>query len=516
MNVVSSDRSYPNAHELELLPWDEHNRALIAHVHPRTWKNPRAEGRYNLVVVGGGTAGLVSAMGAAGLGARVALVERGLLGGDCLNYGCVPSKALIRAARAAFDARQASAFGVRTREEPTVDFAAVMERMRRLRAGIAPHDSARRLADSGVDVFLGVARFVAPDALEVEGQRLSFARAVITAGARAATLPIPGLVEAGYLTNETIFSLTTLPKKLGIIGAGPIGCELAQAFRRLGAEVVVLSKDPQVLPREDADAAALLAQQLMAEGVELVRGATILSVSRESGRKSVSFERDHGPESVLVDELLVATGRAANVEGLGLDAAGIAFGSAGIVVDDRLRTTNRRVYAAGDICSVYQFTHAADAMARIALQNALFWGRKRASALVIPWATYTDPEIAHVGLYEQQARERGIDVQTLTVPLTQIDRAVLDGDSEGFARLHIEPGKGRILGATLVARHAGEMISEISLAMAEGLSAGALSRTIHPYPTHAEVWKRLGDSYNRTRLKPWIKRILLRYFAWKR
>jgi pyruvate/2-oxoglutarate dehydrogenase complex dihydrolipoamide dehydrogenase (E3) component len=499
-----------------ILPDDAHNRALVSNVHPPAWTNPQPSGRYNLVVIGAGTAGLVSAVGAAGLGAKVALIERHLMGGDCLNFGCVPSKGILRAARAAQQVRTAGRFGVRTNPAVEVDFAAVMERMRRLRAGISHHDSAHRLTDLGIDVFLGEATFVAPDAIEVGGERLTFSRALIATGARAASLPIRGLDETGFLTNETVFSLTTRPNRLIVIGAGPIGCELAQAFRSFGSEVTIVSLDPQLLPREDADAAAVLTAQFEREGIAMALGARIQRVERRNHAKVVVFERAGREEEVAGDEILVAVGRAANVERLGLETAGVAYARTGVEVDDRLRTSNRRIYAAGDVCSAYKFTHAADAMARIVLQNALFFGRKKASALVIPWCTYTDPEIAHVGLYEQQARDRGRDVTTLTVRLDELDRAILDGESEGFARAHVDRKSGRILGATMVASHAGEMIGEMALALTERLSIGSVASTILPYPTQAEAWKRLGDSYNRTRLTPTVRRLFERWFRWTR
>jgi pyruvate/2-oxoglutarate dehydrogenase complex dihydrolipoamide dehydrogenase (E3) component len=367
------------------------------------------------------------------------------MGGDCLNVGCVPSKGILRAARAAAAAREGAAFGVRT-GKVEVDFGAVMERMRRLRAGIAPNDSAQRCAGLGVDVLFGDARFAAEDAVEVDGQRLRFARAVIATGGRAASPPVPGLAEVGFLTNETVFSLTELPRRLVVIGAGPIGCELAQAFRRFGSDVTIVSLDPRLLPREDADAAAILERRFAAEGVALRLGAKILRAERRGGARVVVFEREGATEEAVGDEILVAVGRAPNVEGLELEKVGVAYGRNGVEVDDHLRTTNRHVFAAGDVCSAFKFTHAADAMARVVLQNALFFGRKKASALVIPWSTYTDPEIAHVGLHERQAQERGIDVATFTVPLHEVDRAVLDGESEGFARVHVERRSGRILG----------------------------------------------------------------------
>jgi pyruvate/2-oxoglutarate dehydrogenase complex dihydrolipoamide dehydrogenase (E3) component len=498
-----------------LLPDDPYNRALLANAHPADWKNPKPQPRYNLVVIGGGTAGLISALGAAGLGGKVALVERHLLGGDCLNVGCVPSKGVLRAAHAFHEVQQASAFGVQLNGVPTLDFAAAMERMRRLRAQISPNDSAARLASLGVDVFLGEARFTGRETVEVAGETLRFTRAVIASGARAAALPIPGLADAGFFTNETIFSLTELPRRLAVIGGGPIGCELAQSFRRFGAEVTMLAKDAQLLPREDADAAAVVTAQFLREGIVLALGSELLRVEQRGTDKVIVHRRDGQEHEVAVDAILVAAGRKPNIEGLGLEAAGVTSTAAGVAVDDHLRTDNPKIFAAGDVCSKLQFTHAADALARIVIQNALFWGSKRASTLTIPWATYTDPEVAHVGLTEQEARARGLEVTTHTVKLEEMDRAILDGETEGFARIHVDP-KGRLLGATLVARHAGEMIGPPTLVMTQKLTVSALASTIAPYPTQAEVWKRLGDAHARTRLTPTVKALFERILRWKR
>ena len=509
-----------------LLPDDASNRALLENAHPPGWKSPQPAARYDLVVLGGGTAGLVSALGGAGLGARVALVEKHLLGGDCLNFGCVPSKGVIRAARAVEAIREAGKFGIRSGASRAVagggsetdagggwqvDFAAVMARMREQRARISANDSAQRLADHGVDVFLGEARFVAPDAVEVEGRRLRFVRAVVATGGRAAVpSDVPGLLEAGFLTNETVFSLTALPRRLAVIGGGPIGCELAQAFQRLGSEVTVIGRDAQLLPREDPDAAAILDRKLRAEGVRLELGVKLLRVEPD---RTLVFTRDGHEGRAPCDAILVAAGRAPNVEGLGLDLAGISVAKRGVQVDDHLRTTNPRVFAVGDVASRFQFTHAADALARIALQNAFFFGRKKESALVMPWCTYTDPEIAHVGLTAREAQERG--AQTFTVPLAEVDRAVLDGETDGFARLHAGKG-GRILGGTLVSRHAGETIGEVSLAITAGLSMADLASTIHPYPTQAEALKRAADAWSRTRLTPRVQGILKRLIRMRR
>ncbi len=500
----------------QALPLDEHNKVLVRNVHPPDWVNPEPTGRYNIVVIGAGTAGLVTAAGAAGLGAKVALVERALIGGDCLNVGCVPSKALIRCGRAYADARGAGQFGVRIAEGVTLDFPAVMQRMRRLRAGISRNDSAQRFRDLGVDVFIGEARFTGTDTVEVDGKTLRFARACIATGARAAVLPIPGLPEVGYLTNETVFSLTELPERLAVIGAGPIGCELAQTFVRFGAQVTLLEAMRQILPREDRDAAERIEKALVRDGVDLNCCCKIVGVRQDGAEKVVELDGDGACKDLRVDEILLGVGRAPNLEGLNLEAAGVECDNAGVKVNDRLQTTNRRIYAAGDICCAYKFTHTADAMARIVIQNALFFGRSKANALVIPWCTYTDPEIAHVGLYAHEARKKGIEVDTYTIELSDVDRAILDGEDEGFLKVHVKKGSDTILGATLVARHAGEMISEITLAMVAGAGLTTVSRTIHPYPTQAEVIKKAGDAYRRTRLTPRVMKVFVTILRWSR
>jgi pyruvate/2-oxoglutarate dehydrogenase complex dihydrolipoamide dehydrogenase (E3) component len=499
---------------------DESDRELVANTFPEGWQNPRPEGRYNLVVIGAGTAGLVSAAGAAGLGARVALVEKHRLGGDCLNYGCVPSKALLRCARAAADARRAAEFGVRVPGPVEVDFPAVMRRMRRLRADLSRHDSAERFRRLGVDVFLGEARFTGPATIEVGGQTLRFARAAIATGARAAHPDLPGLKEMGFLTNETVFDLIELPRRLVVLGAGPIGCELAQAFRRFGSEVHLVNRSPGLLAKEEPEAVAVVRRQLERDGVQLHLGVLLLGaeVGREPNgtQKYFLFEEGGRPVRLPVDAILVGVGRQPNVEGLGLEAAGVEYDRSGVKVNDFLQTTNPRIYAAGDICSSYKFTHAADAMARIVLRNALFFGRERMSRLVIPWCTYTDPELAHVGLTAEQARQRGLEITTLHVPLSEVDRAVLDGEAEGFATAHVRKGTDRLVGATVVAAHAGDLIGEVSLAMTRGLDLSALGDTIHPYPTQAEVLKKLGDAYRKTRLTPTVAKWFRWFLSWRR
>ena len=498
-------------------PADAHNARLVSNVHPPDWENPTPAPFYNLVVIGAGTAGLVTAAGAAGLGAKVALVEKHLLGGDCLNVGCVPSKAIIRSSRAAFDAKETGRFGVRAADPARVDFPAVMERMRKLRADISPHDSAARFTKLGVDVFLGDAEFAGPDTVQVAGKTLRFKRAVIATGARAAQPPIPGLAEAGYLTNETVFSLTQCPARLAVIGGGPIGCELAQAFQRLGSQVSLLHKNAHLLDREDMEAAALVQKAFLREGVVVGLNAKIIRVERNGGHKLVRYEAQGKEETIAVDEILAGAGRAPNVEGLNLEAVGVQYDPRkGVLVNDRLQSTNPRIYAVGDVCLSWKFTHAADFSARIVIQNALFLGRKKASALTMPWCTYTDPEIAHVGLYEREARERGLEADTYVREFKELDRAILDGEEDGFVKIHVKKGRDEILGATIVARHAGEMIGEIGVAMAARMGLGKLASVIHPYPTQAEAIRQCGDAYNRTRLTPKVKKWMGRWLAWQR
>jgi len=502
------------SHALKHEPLDAYNLALTENLHPAAWINPEPAPRYNMVVIGAGPAGLVIAAGAAILGAKVALVERDLMGGDCLNFGCVPSKALIRSARAAAAVRDAGRFGVEVPPGARVNFQAVMERMRKLRAELSPTDSANRFRSLGVDVFIGDGRFAGPDCVEVDGRKLRFKRAAIATGARAAAIPIPGLAEAGHLTNETVFSLTELPRRIAVIGAGPIGCELAQTFARFGAQVTILEIAPQILIGEDRDAAERVERAIVRDGVEIITGCGISGVELRGNEKIIATERDGVSRKIIADEILIGVGRVPAVQGLNLEAAMIEYDRQnGVKVDDYLRTTNPIVYAAGDVASPYKFTHLADAHARIILRNALFFGRQRASRLTIPWCTYTDPEIAHVGLYEAEAKQRGISIATYTQELAEVDRAVLDGETDGFVKVHVRAGSDRIVGATVVASHAGEIISELTTAIAAGIGLGSLGDVIHPYPTQADAIRRAAGLYTRTRLTPFVAGLMRRWLA---
>ena len=507
-----NDTQFNGTMKPTISPWDEHNQTLVANVHPADWINPSPAGSYNLVVIGAGTAGLVTAAGAAGLGAKVALVEKHLMGGDCLNVGCVPSKTMIRSARAAREVGRASEFGVRVPPDTHLDFPAVMERVRRIRRGISPHDSAARFKTLGVDVFFGEARFADAHTILVGDCRLRFSRAVIATGARPIIPPIPGLAEACPLTNETVFNLTEQPRRLAVIGGGPIGCELAQAFQRLGTQVTLFHDKGRLLDREDPDAAAIARNAFEREGVQLLLGGRLERADLRGEERVLHFMDSGQSRSITVDALLVSAGRQPNVEGLNLETAGVDYDPReGVQVDDGLRTTARGIYACGDVCMKWKFTHAADAAARIVIQNALFaigpFGRRALSSLTMPWCTYIDPEIARVGINEDEARERGIELDTYFQALDKVDRAITDGETEGFVKIHTQKRAGDILGATIVARHAGEMISEISVAMAAKIGLGRLANIIHPYPTQAEAIRKCGDAYNRTRLTPRVRRL---------
>jgi pyruvate/2-oxoglutarate dehydrogenase complex dihydrolipoamide dehydrogenase (E3) component len=502
-------------------PMDRYNQALLENARPPAWRNPTPSGRYNLVVIGSGTAGLVASIGGAGLGGKVALIERHLMGGDCLNAGCVPSKAIIRAAKLVGELRRAEALGISIPAGVEVDFGAVMERMRRIRAEISHDDSVARVTNAGVELYFGTARFVGPNTIELEHegarQTLEFAKAVIASGSSPRKLSVPGAEEVGYLTNETLFQLTELPRRLAVIGAGPIGSEMAQTFARLGSEVTLLERSTQILGREDVDAAKIVQAAFVRDGIELVFEAEVSGLRQGATGKVMEYSQNGETHTLEVDEVLVSIGRVPNVTSLNLEAAEVAYSERGVQVDDTLRTTNPHVYAAGDVGFRYQFTHAADATARIVLQNALFPGPKRkASDLIMPWTTYTDPEVAHTGLYAHQAEAQGIRVQTFFQPLAEVDRARTDGEDEGFIKLHVKAGSDKILGATIVAAHAGEMISEITTAMVGGMGLGKMVGVIHPYPTQTEGIRKIANQYNRSRLSPLVKRVLEVWMGWRR
>jgi len=481
-------------------PADE--AALRDSARPPAWRNPEPAGTYDFVILGAGPAGLLAARGAATLGRKVALIERNLLGGNCLNVGCVPSKALISSTRLYARMREAQVLGVPRPEHIRIDVADGMQRIRHLQARLGRADSALRLREHGVDVYFGAARFAGPTQVTVAGAVLRFKKALIATGSRPMTPEIPGLIEAGYWTNENVFDLNAVPPRLLVIGGGPLGCELAQAFCRLGSQVIIAQDDPMFLAGEERDAAQILSDALARDGLEIHLNTQVVAVRRQGEQKVVDLVSDDSKTQVVVDEILAGIGRAPNVADMDLEAARVEYdATAGVHVNDFLQTTNPRIYAAGDVCLERKFTHMADATARIVLRNALLRGRRRLSALTVPWCTYTDPEIAHVGLYVREAREQAIPVKTFTVLMHDVDRAVTDGDEDGFLKIHVKDGSDEILGATIVARHAGEMINELSLAITEGIGLGQLGRVIHAYPTQADAIKMAADAYYRARLK---------------
>jgi pyruvate/2-oxoglutarate dehydrogenase complex dihydrolipoamide dehydrogenase (E3) component len=500
---------------------EDPERRLLDNVRPPAWRNPEPADRYDLLVIGAGTGGLVSAAIGAALGARVALVERSRMGGDCLNHGCVPSKAVLRAARSWAEASgSAERFGGPAVTGPG-DFSAAMDRMRRIRAEISDVDAAARFASLGVDVFFGDARFDSESSVLVNGEtRLRFRRAILATGARAAVPPIPGLDTVGYLTNETIFDLRELPASLVVLGAGPIGCELAQAFARFGSTVTLVDMEERVLPREEPDAAALVQAALERDGVRFIGGAKVTRVERgragANGATTVVFEADGEEDRVEGDALLLALGRTPNLE-LELDVAGVDHDRQGVRTDDRLATTNRRIYAVGDIASPFQFTHAADAQARLAVRNALFFGRQKARDLVIPWATYTSPELARVGMSTAEADEAGVEIDTVTIPLDDVDRARLDGATDGFVRIHVRKDTDKIVGATIISPQAGDLIAQVAQAMTLGIGLEKLSGVVFPYPTTAEALRKAADARRRERLTPRTRRMFGLFFkVWRR
>jgi pyruvate/2-oxoglutarate dehydrogenase complex dihydrolipoamide dehydrogenase (E3) component len=473
--------------------------------------------KYNVVVIGAGTAGLVTAAGTAGLGGRVALIERHKMGGDCLNYGCVPSKALVSSARAIERIRRAERWGLK-KQAPQFEFHEVFERMRARRARIEPHDSKERFESLGVEVFLGDARFVSPHEVRVGDRTLRAANFVIAAGSRACAPPIPGLSDVPYYTNETIFDkLNEKPKTLAVIGGGPIGCELSQVLQRLGVQVTIIEHGPQLLLKEDRDVAEFLQARLEAEGVKVIHCSETKKVYKKDCHLHFDLLRkppgakEGAPLQVAAEALLVAAGRCPNVEGLNLEAAGVEYSKTGIEVNDYLQTSQPHIYAAGDIVGPYQFTHVADHHARVIVRNILipFW-KQKVDYSVVPWCTYTDPEVAHVGLNKTQAKQKGIEYDLFRQELKEVDRAVVEDEEAGFAEVLTAKGTDRILGVTLVAPHAGDLLHEFVLAMKHGIGLAKISATIHAYPTFAEIARKAGDKYMKTRLTPVAKKL----FAW--
>lgn len=500
---------------MQLQPPEEHDPSLLDEAHRSAWQNPLPRGRYNLVAIGGGTAGLVSALGTAELGGRPALIERASLCGNRRHYGCVVNKAFLSAARAVYRTSLGDEFGFRLTGSVQSDFAAIIGRLRQLRDHLGRRDSAERLTAAGVDVYFGQARFTAPDRIEVAGRELTFRRAVIASGGRPVLPDVPGIESIDCLTTETIFALNELPRRLLVIGGGPMGCEMAQAFRRLGSEVHLVHHGERLLNKEP-DVSRLLQAQFEREGIHLHLGWSTEAAERVGDAKSLVIGRRGEKKKLLADAVLAAVGRRPNIEELGLEAAGVRFSANGIEVDDYLRTRNRAIYAAGDVCAAHTCGQAAEAMARLCLQNALFFNRRRLSKLIVPRCTHTDPEIAQVGLTASQAADRDIAIDTHHVELSEIDRARIDGEEQGLVIVHTRRGSGRVVGGTIVAARAGEMIGELTLLMTHGLSLSAMAGVIRCHPTRSEAFKRIAEGCQRTRLTPFLSGLARRWLQWRR
>ncbi|MDQ3511240.1 MAG: FAD-dependent oxidoreductase [Pseudomonadota bacterium] len=491
--------------------WLSARRIYKGHQRPRRFD-------FNMIVIGAGSAGLVSSYIAATARAKVALIERHRMGGDCLNTGCVPSKALLRTARLMADARNAEGYGI-ARMSSEIDFAQVMERVQQVVRKVEPHDSVERYTELGVDVILGEARIVSPWEVEVDGKRLSARSLIIATGAKPLVPDLPGLDQVDYLTSDTLWDLRVLPKRLVVLGGGAIGCELTQAFARLGSQVSQVEMAPRLLPREDADAAAEVQARFDEEGIKVFTGSKALRVEREGDGGTVVCEKDGAEVMVPFDRLLVALGRKANVDGFGLQELGVEITERGTVqVDPLMRTNFPNILVAGDVAGPYQFTHVAAHQAWYASINALiapFWSFK-VDYRVIPWATFTDPEVARVGLSEDEARDRGIEVEVTRYGLDDLDRAIADSEDHGFVKVLTQPGKDRILGATIVGAHAGDLLAEFVLAMKHGLGLNKLLGTIHIYPTMSEANKYVAGNWKRAHAPQQLLRVSERLLAWRR
>jgi pyruvate/2-oxoglutarate dehydrogenase complex dihydrolipoamide dehydrogenase (E3) component len=486
------------------------DEAFLANVRPPGWQTPTPSGPYRLLVIGGGPAGLLAAYEAALLGAKVALIERHWLGGRSLNYGSVPTKALLRTSRLYADMRAAAWLGASPRPPAPIELERIVGRAKRIRNRIGQGLSAARLKALGVDLYFGTARFTGADSVAVDGRELRFKRAMIATGSVAKPIDIPGLAEAGFISAATMLELRRMPRRILVIGGGANGCEGAQALARLGVDTIIVMNEPLFLPGEERDAAKMVSETLARDGVEIRLNTRVTGVRVEGDRKLVDIANDGDPSTVSVEEIYVGLGQEPAIADLELDRAGIAHDRRkGVHVDDFLRTSNPRVYAAGDVCLEPRFTSIALASATIVVQNALLGRRQRYSAMTIPWCTYTDPEIAHVGMYVREARERDIPVKTFTVPMHEVDRAIADGEEAGFVKIHVRDGSDKILGATIVARHAGEMINEISLAIVAGVGLKTLAKVLRAYPTQAEAIRIAADRYRASRWK-WWRRWLLR------
>jgi len=502
---------------LDIAPLDcLHNQKLLNNCHPPMWKNPtNPPEKYNLVAIGGGAGGLVSVAESSRKGAKCAIIEKHLYGGDCLVAGCVPSKALLKCAKIIYNSVvRGKEFGL-TVENYNVDFGAIFERMRKIRADISPADSAEKFTKLlGVDVFIGTAIFTGKNTIKIGDQEIKFAKCIIASGGTPTVPNIPGLKNVRFMTNLTFFNQTTRPKRLGVIGCGPIGAELSQAMSLFGSEVHIFNRSAQILGKEDPEAAEVVKGAMEESGCKFYMNSKLQSIEYaadepdENGDRviKITYEIDGETSTVEVDRLLIATGRKPNVEGFGLDVAGVKYDArGGVEINDFLQTSNPDIYAVGDCCTRYQFTHVSDKMAKIAHNNALFSLKQKFSDLVIPWVTYTHPEVAHVGLYEADCEEKGIAYDKWVAPHKHNDRAICDGETKGFTKILCKKGTDTIIGATVVAESAGDILMGLTVSMTNGVGLEAIGLTIHPYPTVSMTAGGCGNQLLRSKITPLTK-----------
>lgn len=472
---------------------------VLQYVRPMHWVNPQRVGEYDLVIIGAGPGGIAAAERAIELGASVALVERHRLGGNSLNVGSVPSKALVYTGSLCADLRKAAEYFQPVNRSPVADFSTVVRRLQDLQTRIAEYHSVDRLTRAGVDVYFGQARFLDEQSIGIEATRIAFKNALIATGARPRLPNVGGLDATGYRTSSDIFDLQTLPKRLAVIGGGPLGCELAQAFNRLGANVTIIQNDPKFLPREERDAAEILSRSMARDGVEIRLNTTVVGSRISAGAKVLDILNDGQASTLETDEILLSIGRVPNVETLSLNRCGVACEEeSGIVIDDFLRSTNPRIHAAGDVCMSHKFTHVAKLTAIMATENVLLGKRRNHRELIVPWCTFCDPEVAHVGMQVWEAKARGVPVKTYTVPMQDVDRAIIDAQDVGFVKIHVRDGSDQILGATIVASRASEMINEMTVAINAGVGLRALANVLHIYPSQAEAMQMAAQAYFRS------------------
>lgn len=470
--------------------------------------------KYQLIVIGAGSGGLVAAAGAAGLGARVALIEKHKMGGDCLNTGCVPSKAIIRTAKLAHDAKTAQRFGLEAMS-PQVNIQSVLSSVRDAIQKLEHHDSVERFNGLGVDVHFGEYKFISPTELSNGQETLSAKRFVIATGSAPFVPPIKGLSDIPFLNSDNVWNITELPKRLVVLGGGPIGSELSQVFARLGSHVTIVEKASHILIREDPEVSQLIQNKFQNEGIQVLTNHQAEEVKQSTQGYELLLSNQDGTKAIPFDQILVAVGRAPNVENLGLEIAGVDYTKRGIKADAKLRTTNKNIYACGDVVGPYLFTHTADFQARLILRNALFPGSSKLNYRFVPWCTFTEPEVARAGLNETEAKKQNVNYDCFTYEFKDLDRAVCDREDEGFIKILTKKGKDKLIGVTIVGPHGGDLLHELALAMHQNIGLKKVSQMIHVFPTLAEISKRIADTYQRTRLSPGLKKWFVRYFNWR-